>query len=232
MIRLLLIGVFIVAATWWLLSVLFPTPKEEKKEEKVKTPLERLKELLSQELLCLEKDEVSRVAGSICEIGHDLLSGHKENEVTRGILDQYKVYLDGYVDSAVSMTGKYRKAEKYIATVKPEDIHKDIEALEKRVKAGSTILEKTLKERKDTLRDLEIIRKSMDKTLVSLMEIQATLLSLQASIVSVETGDKNEVDAREDMQRSISTLSQALDKTFEELEQHEPLKKELKTNNL
>lgn len=231
MIRLLLIAVLIGVAVWWLLSVLFPTPKEEKKEEKVKTPLDKLKELLSQELLRLEKDEVSRVAGSICEIGHDLLSGHKENEVTRGILDQYKVYLDGYMDSAVSLTGKYRKAEEYLRIVKPEDLQKDIEALEKRVKAGSTILEKTLKEKKDTIRDLEIIRKSMDKTLVSLMEIQATLLSLQASIVSVETGDKNEVDAREEMQRSISTLSQALDKTFEELEQ-EPLKKEQKTTNL
>ncbi len=216
MIRLIIIGIIIVAATWYLISILFPAHKKEKEEEKALTPLDKLKRLIN-----LEQDELARVIASISKIGDDLLNKHVENDITREIINQYRVYIDGYIQSATSLAEKFRKAENYLYMVSAEELEKDIEMLTSKVKEGKTVFEKTLKEKQETIKDLETIKTHQDKKLVSLMEIQATLLSLQASIVSVETGDKNEKDAIEDMQTSISTLSQALDKTFEELEKEE-----------
>ncbi len=221
MIRLIIISVAIGLATWYLISILFPAPKKEKEEEKVLTPLDKLKKLIS-----LEQDELARVIASISKIGDDLLNRHVENDITREIINQYRVYIDGYIQSATSLAEKFRKAENYLYMVNAEELKKDIEMLTSKVKEGKTVFEKTLKEKQDTIKDLETIKTHQDKKLVSLMEIQATLLSLQSSIVSVETGDKNEKDAIEDMQASISTLSQALDKTFEELEKEEVFKKQ------
>ncbi len=219
--RLIAIGVVIIMATWYIISVLFPGPKKEKEEEKVLTPLDKLKKLIN-----LEQDELARVIASISKIGDDLLNKHVENDITREIINQYRVYIDGYIQSATSFAEKFRKAENYLCMVSAEELEKDIKMLTSKVKEGKTVFEKTLKEKQDTIKDLETIKMHQDKKLVSLMEIQATLLSLQASIVSVETGDKNEKDAIEDMQTSISTLSQALDKTFEELEDEEVFKKQ------
>lgn len=198
-----------------------PKKKEEKEEAKVLTPLDKLKKLIGP-----EKDALTKSTKKISEIGNDLLNAHTENDVTRELLNNFQVFIEGCIENATSLAKKFRKAEQYLHTTNAEEINQDIEMLTKKISIGKTALEKALKEKQDTLKNLKIIKNNQEKKLDALMEIEATLQSLQASVVSVETGEKDEREAREDIQRSISALSQALDQNAEELEEEEVVLKE------
>ena len=65
----------------------------------------------------------------------------------------------------------------------------------------------------DTFQNLEDIKENQDTTLARLKETLATLLSLQASVVDMETGLTKRVSLDE-KQRSITALSNAFDKNF------------------
>lgn len=162
--------------------------------------------------------ELTKIMKSISNIGNDLLYSHTENEVTRMILDQYRFDIEGYLEKAGEYAENYRNSTQYLKSFNLQEIKQDIKVLSKKVKRGEKDYEKTLKEKKDTLKNIQTIRKNKKRIKTSLLETQATLESLRASVITVETAEDKE-KVMEDIQRSISTLSKALDKTFGEPEQ-------------
>lgn len=217
-----LLLVLVGAISYIALTIVFSAPaKKEEEEEKVLTPLDFLKRLVSQ-----EQDELTDLIKSISKIGEDLLFGHTDHEVARGVLDQWEVYIRGYVEKALTFSKRYRNSTIYLRNVDPAKVKRDVEILTGKVKRGEKVFEKTLNEKQDTLNNIETIRKNRLKIEALLWETEATLQSLQGSIVSVETGNKDEKAAMQDMHSTVTNLSKALDQTAVELEEEEAFKEE------
>lgn len=221
MIRLIVIFVIIaiIVAIIWLLP-----ESEKEKEERMKreeaereknrvlTPLEKLMKLIGP-----EKDEVAKYVKKISDIGDDLLNSKTDNEIIKGITEAYKVYIEEAVKSATDFANKFRVAERYLGMIDENELRGEISMLTERVNNGQDVFKRTLKEKEDILENLKTIRTNQDHRLIGLMEIEAHLRSLQMSLASVATGNQNRESAQKEMNRTISTLSRSLDKTFKEM---------------
>lgn len=168
-----------------------------------------------------EDNELAKIVRSISKVGEDLLYGHVDNEVAYGLINQHKGYIEDYIRSAATLVQKFQIADKYLQILDVGEVKEDIGRLTDKVGNDRSASRRTLGEKQHTLKNIEYIQSNRDKTFDSLMEIDATLLSLQTSIVGMETGDKDEHVARKEMQTSISALCQALDKVFGELKEED-----------
>jgi len=226
LIRIIALFVGLVIAAWLVLSYVLPNEeksKKEKEEEKevILTPLDKLKALLN------KHDELTEKLRSIHKRGERLLNRDTGDQVTKSVLNAYVGYIEGFIKSAEDLARKYRSSKDYLDEISKEDLQREIEMLTGKVSDGAKAFEKILKEKRDTLENLKTIERNQEKKVVSLWEIEATLQSLEASVMSVENDSTKEKDVRAEMQRSISTLSGTLDKTQKELEMEEALQEEV-----
>lgn len=221
LIRIFVFLVVLIITAWVAISIMFPERKPKEEKEKILTPLDKLKALLN------KYDELTEKLRSIHLRGERLLNRDTCDPVTKSVLEAYSGYIEGFIKSAEDLSKKYRNSKEYLAEINKEGIQREIEMLADKVSDGGKAFEKILKEKRDTLENLRTIERNQEKKVISLWEIEATLQSLEASVMSVENDSTKEKDARTEMQRSISTLSGALDKTQKELEREEALQEEV-----
>ncbi|MCG2719003.1 MAG: hypothetical protein L6408_09270 [Nanoarchaeota archaeon] len=202
--------------------------KNEIQEKIAKSPINRLKRQVDDGF-----DELTTYIQVIHDVASELLKDY-EDPVIRGILEPYKEsYLDRYIGASASLARKYRRAKQGLTTINEHQLQDEIHILEGRVGKGETDLKKTLKEKKDTLENIQSIKAKQESTIKSLMEIQATMQSLQMSLLSAD-GSRNNQDVMDEVQKTVSSLSSALDSTFNELKKDKLFQKdeeELETTN-
>lgn len=223
MIRLIILAIIIGAGTWFAISLIFPKPKKQEKEEakpKIITNFDKLQELLQ------SKDELTNMLSNIYKRGYDLKQYGGENKVCEEILSAYKDNIESYMGSAASLGRKYRRSGKILSSINPDELSEQIAKYTERIKSGEEGLEHTLKEKEATRERLQEITTNRKIIIKSLGEIEATLESLQFAITRAETEDSSREQVREEMQRTISTLGQSLDQTFSKLNDDEVFKKE------
>ena len=120
-----------------------------------------------------------------------------------------------------SLATRFRKAKDYLNAIDYSTLESEIKELQSARKCKTT--QKILEEKKALLQNIKNIKKAKERSVLGLKEIDIMLKSLEASITQVEVRAVAVEQVKNEITRTISTLSSAMDKNFKELDEEEIL---------
>ena len=174
------------------------------------TPLEKL----TFHSVSLPKDNLAECVDKIIRHAGQILSfqGQVNNTVDE-IVKAYKGYIDEYIKKAISIIEKHTEAKQYLSSYNPDELLREIQALEISVQ-DQPENKTTLEEKRKSLSEYKEMESSLAKNIRDLQEIEATLQSLGIAIASARTNSTSEQDFRSELQRVLSSTGEAIRETL------------------
>lgn len=214
---------FVVIGIVWVVDVVFRANDQERKiksadglgqeiifSERTDTPLEYLAVVS----LSSPTDELLMLADSIFIRATRLLNYRVEDGVIGEVLTVYQPFINQYVARAAELVKKHRKLQEFLEKTNSEKLIRIIAELRERIEAGNASLQSTLDEKQRTLEELGAMRESQRQSFSMLDEIDSTLESMETLTISAETNNTSAKDVLNELQRTISSTSQAIKETL------------------
>ncbi|MFA5961599.1 MAG: hypothetical protein WC848_02880 [Parcubacteria group bacterium] len=216
------IGICLIAVVW-LTDIIWVVNEQKQKgksadglgdeiifSERKDTPLEYLAGFS----LSSPRDGVVVLADLIFRRATRLLNYQAEDGVIGEVLNAYRSFIDQYVVRAAELVKKHRKAQEFLDNTDPEKLARIITDLRGKIKGGNVSLQSTLDEKQRTLEELGAMQESQSQSIFMLEKIDATLESMETLAVSAETNSISAKDVLDELQRTISSTSQAIKETL------------------
>ena len=151
---------------------------------------------------------------SIVKRATKLLGYRKDDGVVGEILQAYRIFIEQYVAKAAELIRKYQIAKEYLATTDCNQLSIEIGYLQTDIESGDASAKTTLDEKLTTKTEIEAMRKRQESIGRRLGEIAATLEAMEATVVSAETSDADAQVVRDELQRTLSSTTQAIKETL------------------